>query len=235
MGKDGKPLASPELVVIIFAQRENAAHRRGRHQPQRARRRPDGRSSCTRRKSLEGRMFTPGTSEIVIGNGAGGALQGHARSAGTVHFARRDWTVVGVMDQGGSAYDSEVWGDVDQFMDAFARRPAFSSITMRLKDPSGAGGAARRASRPTRCCRRSRCKPEVDYWAAQSEATATFVQLARPVRRGHLQLRRGARRDDHDVRAGGGAHARDRDAARARLPAARGAGVVRGRVGDAVR
>jgi putative ABC transport system permease protein len=51
---------------------------------------------------------------------------------GTVHFARRDWTVVGVMDQGGSAYDSEVWGDIDQFMDAFARRPAFSSITLKL-------------------------------------------------------------------------------------------------------
>ena len=78
-------------------------------------------------------MFTPGTSEIVIGKELVGRFKG-MRLGGQVRFARRDWTVVGVMDQGGSAYDSEVWGDVDQFMDAFARRPAFSSITMRLKD-----------------------------------------------------------------------------------------------------
>jgi putative ABC transport system permease protein len=137
VGKDGKPLTSAELVVIIFATREGAEsdevgsnlNVRGvgptaleLHPP----------------KQLEGRMFTPGTSEIVIGKAIAGRFKG-MRLGGQVKFARRDWTVVGVADQGGSAYDSEVWGDVEQFEDAFARWP--------------------RASRAIRCCRSSRSRP----------------------------------------------------------------------------
>src|SRR5205823_5047802 len=94
MGQDGKPLTSAELVVIIFAVRESATsdedgtnlNVRGvgptaqqLHQP----------------RSLEGRMFTPGTSEVVIGKALVGRFKG-MRLGSQVRFARRDWTVVGV-------------------------------------------------------------------------------------------------------------------------------------------
>ncbi|MFQ5770831.1 MAG: ABC transporter permease, partial [bacterium] len=52
-----------------------------------------------------------------------------------VNMGMRDWKVVGVFEAGGSSFESEIWGDVEQFMPAF-RRPVFSSITMRMKDPS---------------------------------------------------------------------------------------------------
>ncbi|MGZ3406092.1 MAG: ABC transporter permease [Polyangia bacterium] len=174
MGADGKPMASPELVVIIFAQRENAASEmeganldvRGvgplgleLHPP----------------RALQGRLFKPGTSEIVIGEKLVGRFKG-MRLGGQVRFARRDWTVVGVMDQGGSAYDSEVWGDVDQFLDAFARRPAFSSITVRLKDPSAVATLKSRVEADPMLSTLD-VQPEIDYWAAQSEATAKFVNI----------------------------------------------------------
>ena len=135
MGADGKPLASPELLVIIFAA--------ARRTPRRRRTGPtstcaaSGRrgSSCTRRSTSRGACSSPGTSEIVIGNKLAGRFKG-MELGGQVRFARRDWTVVGIMDQGGSAYDSEVWGDVDQFMDAFARRPGVLVDHAAAEDPS---------------------------------------------------------------------------------------------------
>jgi putative ABC transport system permease protein len=174
MGKDGKPLASAELVVIIFAVRENGASDE------------DGTNLNVRGvgptalelhppRKLEGRMFQPGTSEIVVGKGLNGRFKG-MRLGGQVRFARRDWTVVGIMDQGGSAYDSEVWGDVDQFMDAFARRPAFSSITMKLKD-KGSFESLRLRVEGDPMLSTLEVKPEIDYWAAQSEQFAMFVQF----------------------------------------------------------
>ncbi len=174
VGKDGKPLASPELLVIIFAQREGAATEE------------EGTNLNVRgigatglelhpARSLEGRMFQPGTSEIVIGRKLAGRFKG-MRMGGQVRFARRDWTVVGIMDQGGSAYDSEVWGDVDQFLDAFARRPAFSSVTLRLRDKGAVASLKTRVENDPMLSTLE-VQPEIDYWAAQSEATAKFVNI----------------------------------------------------------
>ena len=39
----------------------------------------------------------------------------------TLRFAQRDWTVVGVFDAGRSGFDSEIWGDAEQMMQAFRR------------------------------------------------------------------------------------------------------------------
>jgi len=174
MGQNGKAMASPELLVIIFAQRLDGKSEE------------DGTNLNVRgiapigiklhpAKSLQGRMFNPGTSEIVIGSKIAGRFKG-MQLGGTVRFARRDWTVVGVMDQGGSAYDSEVWGDVDQFMDAFARRPAVSSVTLRLKDKDAVTALKARVENDPMLSSLE-VQPEIDYWKAQSEGTAMFVNV----------------------------------------------------------
>jgi putative ABC transport system permease protein len=174
VGRDGKPLASPELMVLIFAQRQGAASEE------------EGTNLNVRGvgpmafelhppRALEGRMVTPGTSEIVVGKKLASRFKG-MYLGGQVHFARRDWTVVGVMDQGGSAFDSEVWGDIEQFEDAFARRPSFSSITMRLKDSASLATLKARVEGDPMLSSLE-VEPEIDYWAAQSEATAMFVRV----------------------------------------------------------
>jgi ABC-type antimicrobial peptide transport system permease subunit len=120
-------------------------------------------------------MFTPGTSEIVVGKGLVGRFSG-MRLGQSAHFARRDWTVVGVMDQGGSAYDSEVWGDLEQFEDAFQRRPSFSSVTIKLRDPGAISQLeARMGADPM--LNTLEIKSEIDYWAAQSENFGMFVKF----------------------------------------------------------
>jgi ABC-type lipoprotein release transport system permease subunit len=174
MGQNGRPLVSAELAVLIFAVKEGAKDEF------------DGANVTVRGVGpealelhppahLEGRMFKPGTSEIVIGRGLAGRFAG-MRLGEQARFARRDWQVVGVMDAGGSAYDSEVWGDVDQFEDAFQRRPAFSSVTMRLKDPSSLRALDSRMSADPNL-NTLEAKHEIDYWAGQSEQFAAFVKF----------------------------------------------------------
>jgi ABC-type antimicrobial peptide transport system permease subunit len=50
-----------------------------------------------------------------------------------LRFANREWTVVGVFDGNKSGFDSEVWGDVEQMMQAF-RRTVYSSVVAKLQD-----------------------------------------------------------------------------------------------------
>ena len=169
--KDGQPFASPELVVLIYAQHPGGDSTHGTNVTVRGLG-PRG-LELHPPAHLDGRLWKPGTSEIVIGRALAGRFDGMTLG-GTVHFARRDWTVVGVMDQRGSAYDSEVWGDVDQFMDAFQRRPAFSSVTLRLSDPSQlATLKARMEASPQ--LNSLEIKSEQRYWASQSEQFAAFV------------------------------------------------------------
>ncbi len=79
-----------------------------------------------------GRMFRPGTSEIVVGRSVFEEFEGVAIGQ-SLRFAQRDWVVVGAFDGGKSAFDSEVWGDSEQLMQAF-RRTGYSSVIARLTD-----------------------------------------------------------------------------------------------------
>jgi putative ABC transport system permease protein len=82
----------------------------------------------------EGRLPQPATSEVMIGRAVRGRYVG-AELGQSIHVARRDWKVVGVFESGGSGFESEIWGDADQIMDA-AHRTGFSALTVRLRSPS---------------------------------------------------------------------------------------------------
>ncbi len=166
---------------------------------------------------VEGRMFRPGTSEIIAGRNVSRGFTG-AGLGESLRFAQRDWTVVGVFDAGGSAFDSEVWGDAEQLMQGF-RRQSFSSVIFQLADPSRFATVKGDLEADPRLT--VEAKPEKQFYAEQSESLAKLHRLPRHHAVGHLLDRRDRRRDDHDVRERRGAHRRDRHAARARLSARR--------------
>jgi len=121
----------------------------------------------------QGRMFRPGTSEIVTGRAIADGFAG-AGLGETLRFGGREWTVVGVLDAGRSGFDSEIWGDSEQMMQAF-RREAFSSIVVRLVD---AGDFERtRAAIESDPRLTLEAKPEIRFYAEQSEALATFISI----------------------------------------------------------
>jgi putative ABC transport system permease protein len=84
---------------------------------------------------VQGRMFTPGLTEIVVGKNANisyaGLTLGNTISLGSVR-----WLIVGVFDAGGSAFDSEIWGDAHLIGPAYNRPDTFfQSITVHLASP----------------------------------------------------------------------------------------------------
>ena len=121
----------------------------------------------------EGRMFRPGTSEIIAGRAVADGFQGAALGE-TLRFAQRDWHVVGVFDASGSAFDSEIWGDAEQMMQAF-RRNAFSTVVLRLADPASFEQLEHAIADDPRL--KLEAKPEIAFYAEQSEALVTFIRI----------------------------------------------------------
>lgn len=122
---------------------------------------------------VEGRMFRPGTSEIIAGRAIARGFEG-AGLGETLRFAGRDWTVVGVFDAGRTGFDSEIWGDAEQMLQAF-RRGAYSTVVFRLADAQAFEAVRARIEADPRLLLEA--KPEIRFYAEQSEALATFIGI----------------------------------------------------------
>jgi putative ABC transport system permease protein len=122
---------------------------------------------------VEGRTFRPGTSEIVVGSSI--AARFDAAAIGSrLAFAQREWTVVGIFDAGGSGFDSEVWGDVDQLMQSF-RRNAYSSMVLRLVSMGVFDRFRSDLDVDPRLTNES--KREQTFYSDQSKALSTFINV----------------------------------------------------------
>jgi putative ABC transport system permease protein len=87
-------------------------------------------------KIIEGRMFRPGLSELVVGKNAKATYSGLTLGS-TIGLGSARWQVVGIFDAGGSAFDSEVWGDAHLLNGAYKRPDTFSqSVTVHLASPA---------------------------------------------------------------------------------------------------
>jgi ABC-type lipoprotein release transport system permease subunit len=170
IGADGNPLVAKELVVLI------ALPKRGSDKPSNIVIRGIGAHSMTLRpqvKLVQGRLPRPGSSEILSGASIAKRFQGGGLGE-TIRFAMRDWRVVGVFDAGNTSFNSEIWGDVDQFMQAF-RRPAYSSAILRLRAPSEFERVKSRIENDPRLTLEAMREPE--YYRKQSEMMAKFLRV----------------------------------------------------------
>ena len=122
---------------------------------------------------VEGRMFRPGSSEIVVGRNINREFDGTGLGQ-SIRFAQRDWTIVGVFDGGKSAFDSEVWGDVDQLMQSF-RRFNYSSMIVQLADSNAFDALAKNIAADVRLT--IDVKREQLFYEEQSRALSTFISF----------------------------------------------------------
>jgi len=124
----GEALLSAELVVVAnhakaAGQKANLALRGAG---------PRSREIRGNIKLIEGEWFKPGLGQLVAGKGAADRFAD--LKVGDQPFIRgRKWTVVGKFEAGGQAYESEVWGDIDDLKTQFKRE--FSSVIVRVKRP----------------------------------------------------------------------------------------------------
>jgi len=168
-GKEG-PLVASEAIILVNLPR------RGTGQPGNVMIRgvqPGSFALHREVRLVQGRWFRPGSNEIVSGN----LIAQRYRGAGlgeTVRFAMRDWRVVGVFDAGNTGFSSEIWGDVEQLLQAF-RRTAFSSVTLRLRDPAAFNVLKTRLESDPRLP--VQVRREVEFYEAQSARLADFIRL----------------------------------------------------------
>ena len=170
IGDAGKPFLSKELVVIINLPK------RGSDKPSNITIRGIGEFSLALRpqvKLMEGRMPRSGSSEIIAGESVAKRFRG-AGIGEKIRFAMRDWSVVGIFDAGKTGYSSEIWGDVDQLMQAF-RRPAYSSVLFKLRDSSEFQKIKERIEGDPRLTLEA--KRETKYYEDQSEMMAKFLRI----------------------------------------------------------
>ena len=124
-------------------------------------------------KLIQGRMWSDAGSEIIVGKAAAERFTGCGLGE-SIRFGMREWTVVGVFDDRGSAFDSEVWGDGKQMSDAF-RRPIYSSITFRLADRGQFEALKARLESDRRLTLDVR--REKTYYADQSRTLSGFINI----------------------------------------------------------
>jgi putative ABC transport system permease protein len=131
-GADGEPLVSKESLVLISlvkSGQDRGSNVVTRGLPQL------GLTLRPQVKIIKGRLFKPGSSEIIVGRNIHEQFDGTDIGQG-IRFAQREWVIVGVFDANKSAFDSEVWGDAEQLMQAF-RRTGFSSVVASLARSDG--------------------------------------------------------------------------------------------------
>jgi len=120
-----------------------------------------------------GRMLRPGSLEIIVGNSIAKRFQGVTLQQ-TLNWGGRSWTVVGIFDAGNTGFSSEIWGDVDQVMQAF-RRPIFSSLIFKLKTPDAFDDAKMFIENDQRL--KLTARRENKYYLDQSEMMAKFLRI----------------------------------------------------------
>jgi len=84
-------------------------------------------------KLIEGRRFRPGLREIAVSRSVSRRFANLGLGQ-KIRFARSEWTVVGVFDASGTAYDSEIWADYGEVCGDWDR-PSYSSALLRAESP----------------------------------------------------------------------------------------------------
>ncbi|ACM20711.1 ABC transporter, membrane protein [Geotalea daltonii FRC-32] len=170
IGADGRRLLAKEIVVLINLPK------RGTNKPANVIIRGVGQSSLQLRPQVrlkEGRMPRPGSAEVIAGASIAKRFKGGGLGE-TLRFGMRNWTVVGVFDAGSTGFSSEIWGDVDQLMQAF-RRPVYSSVLFKLRDPASFDAFKQRVEGDPRLT--VEAKRETRYYLDQSEAMSKFLSI----------------------------------------------------------
>jgi len=169
--KNGKQIISKEPVVVINLEKLNG-----------------GMSNVTVRgvsdvvfelrpqvKIIEGKMFNFGLRELIVGTGVTGKFKG-AAIGDEVKFAGDNWKIVGVFDSEGSGFDSELWGDSQQLLNAFNRGNTISSMTLKLDNANNFDDFKKQFDFDRRL-QQFEPKIEQKYFEEQSEFMAAFIRI----------------------------------------------------------
>jgi ABC-type lipoprotein release transport system permease subunit len=128
---DGQPITSAEWVIVLNLPKADG-------QPTNVTLRAISHKGIEVRggvRLVEGRLFTPGLDEVMVGEKLVDRLQ-DVGIGKTVSYQRKEFKLVGVFASQGGAFESEIWGDFDVLGQEFQRGSGSNSLVVRMKDPS---------------------------------------------------------------------------------------------------
>ena len=119
---------------------------------------------------VEGRWFTPGRREVAVSTSVNRRFA-NTNVGDVIQFGKGSWSVVGMFDAGGTAHQSEIWGDTNQ-MGADFDRPGYSSVLLRAQDDAAADALVRRVTDDQRLQLQGMI--ETAYWEQQTRSGLTI-------------------------------------------------------------
>ena len=162
-----QPLAAPESITLIYKARK------GMSQGSNVTIRGVGPMSSKLRsgfKTVAGRMFQTGLSEAIVSSRIAERFQGLG-VGDKFRVQTTDYTVVGLFDASGKAFESEIWVDVNSLASA-TKRETFSSVLLRAKDQTTLASLTKRISDDQRL--HLKAVPEQAFYE-QQQGTASGV------------------------------------------------------------
>ncbi|MFI5371298.1 MAG: ABC transporter permease, partial [Candidatus Eisenbacteria bacterium] len=169
-GPDGRPLASLEMLTTTNLTRV------GQTGSSNIRVRGVDLASIGVRaqpKIVEGRMFTPGTDEVVVGATIAPRFS-DCRVGDVIRFQRRGFRVVGHFTTGGSSFESEIWGDAAVLMPVFHREGGYQVAVLRMRDPARFEAIKKEVEGDPRLG--VQVQRESEFYAEQSRALTTLIR-----------------------------------------------------------
>ena len=171
-GSDGKPLFSPETYIVINIPRLGGGEFDVANVVARG---VSDKAFEVRRniKIIEGRRFASGQSELCVGAKLKGRFN-NVNVGDVLRFSNRNWNIVCRFSADGSSFESEIWGENEQFQSVF-RGGAFQDIAFRLKDP----GAFEDVKRAFLADQRIQIDAhrESEFYATQSETLGKILRI----------------------------------------------------------
>lgn len=124
----GEPVMSPELYVIVdgikkTTQTEANIPLRGIG--------PKGIDLRANFQMVEGRNFTPGTDEVIVGQGLLQQFDGFELGE-VVRFGKVEWRVVGIFSTGGNIFESELWADAKVVQNLYNRGTTSQTVRAQI-------------------------------------------------------------------------------------------------------
>lgn len=168
-GADGKPLISSELYVVVDGYKKST-HTKA-NLPLRG---LGPRAEQVRRgvAVTRGRMFRPGTNELVVGRAVSKQFEGFELGR-KIKLGTQIWNVVGEFEAGGSVFESEVWADVAILQGLYQRGSTVQTVRARLKDPSSLAEVQRFSDADPRL--KLDVRAESVYYAEQSKQLGDVI------------------------------------------------------------
>jgi putative ABC transport system permease protein len=171
--RDGRPLASGELLVIVDGLKRST--NTNANMPFRG----IGPEGLALRRGVEitqGRMFSPGSNEIVVGAGLVREFAGFDYGE-TVRIRGSEWRIVGVFEAPGTVFESELWADIAVTQSLFNRPNSYQTMRIQMTSPEAIAAFKSWAEADPRL-QGLEILSEREYYSRQASQSGQFVFIA---------------------------------------------------------